>query len=134
MFINRGLFICTKEYSTSIKINMNICFVKWKTITHYILLSHLHNTAYLLLVLFSHWVVSNSFAMLWSVARLLCPGKNSGVGCHFLLQGIFPTQGSNQHLMHWQVDSLPLSLQGSPILHKHFYNNIKMYVKLYTYV
>ena len=24
-----------------------------------------------------------------------CPGKNPGVGCHFLLQGIFPTQGSN---------------------------------------
>ena len=32
-------------------------------------------------------------------ARLLCPwnflGKNTGVGCHFLLYGIFPTQGSN---------------------------------------
>ena len=25
-------------------------------------------------------------------------GKNTGVGCHFLLQGIFPTQGSNLHL------------------------------------
>ena len=34
--------------------------------------------------------------------RLLClwdsPGKNTGVGCHSLLQGIFPTQGSNQGL------------------------------------
>ena len=33
-------------------------------------------------------------------ARLLCPwdspGKNTGMGCHFLLQGIFPTQGLNQ--------------------------------------
>ena len=28
------------------------------------------------------------------------PGKNSGVGCHFLLQGIFPTQGLNQGLLH----------------------------------
>ena len=27
------------------------------------------------------------------------PGKNTGVGCHFLLQGIFPTQGSNSHLL-----------------------------------
>ena len=27
------------------------------------------------------------------------PGKNTGVGCHFLLQGIFLTQGSNQNLM-----------------------------------
>ena len=33
---------------------------------------------------------------------------NTGVGCHFLLQGIFPTQGLNPHLLHWQVDSLPL--------------------------
>ena len=27
------------------------------------------------------------------------PGKNTGVGCHFLLQGIFPTQGLNMHLL-----------------------------------
>ena len=33
-------------------------------------------------------------------ARLLCPGKNTGVGCHFLLQGIFPIQGLNSHLLH----------------------------------
>ena len=49
--------------------------------------------------------------------RLLCPwdfpGKNTGVGCHFLLQGIFPAQGWNPHLMYWQADSLPLSHQGS---------------------
>ena len=28
------------------------------------------------------------------------PGKNTGVGSHFLLQGIFLTQGSNPHLLH----------------------------------
>ena len=28
------------------------------------------------------------------------PGKNTRVGCHFLLQGIFLTQGSNPHLLH----------------------------------
>ena len=46
--------------------------------------------------------------------RLLCPpnfpGKNTGVGGHFLLQGIFSTQGSNScllHVLHWQVGSLP---------------------------
>ena len=27
-------------------------------------------------------------------------GENTGVGCHFLLQGIFPTQGSNPGLLH----------------------------------
>ena len=35
------------------------------------------------------------------------PGKNTGVGCHFLLQRIFLTQELNLHLLHWQVDSLP---------------------------
>ena len=49
---------------------------------------------------------------------LLCPwnfsGKNTGVGCHFLLQGIFLTHGLNLRLLHWQADSLPLSHQGSP--------------------
>ena len=37
-------------------------------------------------------------------SRVLCPwdfpGKNTGMGCHFLLQGIFPTQGSNPYLLH----------------------------------
>ena len=42
------------------------------------------------------------------------PGRNTGVGFHSLLQGIFPTQGSNLGLLHWQVDSLLLSHQGSP--------------------
>ena len=57
---------------------------------------------------------------LWP-ARLLCPwdssGKNTGVGCRFLLQGIFQTQGSNMCLLcllYWQADSLPLSDLGSP--------------------
>ena len=36
------------------------------------------------------------------------------MSCHALLQGIFPTQALNPHLLHWQVDSLPLSYQGSP--------------------
>ena len=30
----------------------------------------------------------------------ISPGKNTGAGCHFLLQGIFPTQGSNPGLLH----------------------------------
>ena len=44
------------------------------------------------------------------------PGKNTGVGCHFLLQGIFPNQGWNSCLLHRQTDSLPLSLRGSPLV------------------
>ena len=37
--------------------------------------------------------------------------------CHFLFQGIFPTQGSNPnllHLLHWQADSLPVAPPGKP--------------------
>ena len=47
------------------------------------------------------------------------PSKNPGVGCHFLLQGIFPTQGSNPKLLfllHWQVGSLSLAPSGNPTL------------------
>ena len=70
--------------------------------------------------LFSCIVMSNSFAAPWTVAHQapLCPwdfpGKNIGVCFHFLLHGIFPTQGWNLCLLHWQVDSLPLSHLGSP--------------------
>ena len=42
--------------------------------------------------------------------------KNIGASCHFLLQGIFPTQESNLHLLcllHWQANSLPFSHLGS---------------------
>ena len=50
--------------------------------------------------------------------RLLCPwdspGKNTGVGCHSLLQGIFPTQGSNPGLLRCRQTLYCLSHQGSP--------------------
>ena len=70
----------------------------------------------------SHSVMSS---LLWpsglKTARLLCPwnfpDKNTGVGCHFLFQGIFPTQGSNSRLLcplHWQADSLLLALPVKP--------------------
>ena len=59
------------------------------------------------------------FVTPWTVfARLLClwnfPGKNTGVGCHFLLQRIFLTQGLSPNLLRllqWQADSLPLHHQ-----------------------
>ena len=42
------------------------------------------------------------------------PGKNTGVGCHVLLQGIFPTQGLNPSLPHCMQILYCLSYQGSP--------------------
>ena len=48
--------------------------------------------------------------------RLLCPwdfpGKDTGVGGHFLLQGIFPTQGSNPGLLHYRQILYQLSYKG----------------------
>ena len=41
------------------------------------------------------------------------PGKNTGVGCHALLQGIFQTQGSNLDLPHYRQILCCLSNQGS---------------------
>ena len=45
------------------------------------------------------------------------PGKNSGVGCHALLQWIFPTQGLNPGLLHCKQILYCLSYQGSPWIH-----------------
>ena len=42
------------------------------------------------------------------------PGQNTGVGCHFLLQGIFPTQGSNLGLPHCRWILYQLSHKGIP--------------------
>ena len=71
----------------------------------------------------NHFSCVRLFATLWTIAsRLLClwdsPGKNIGVGCHALLQGIFPTQRSNAGLLcllHWQVGSLPPAPPGKPL-------------------
>ena len=54
------------------------------------------------------------------------PGKNTGVGCHFLLQGIFPTQGSYVYLcilclLHWQMGFLRPVPPGNPHMMSTFY-------------
>ena len=59
-------------------------------------------------------VYAQSCLSLWGHMDCSPPGsgKNTGVGCHFLLQRIFPTQGLKLQLLHilqWQKDSLPLA-------------------------
>ena len=47
------------------------------------------------------------------------PGKNTGVGCHFLLQGILPTQGLNPYsppAPPLQADALPTKPPGKPLV------------------
>ena len=62
-------------------------------------------------------VMSNSSEPTRFLCPLDSPGKNTGVGCHAFLQGIFSTQGLNLHflcLLHWQTGSLPLAPPGKP--------------------
>ena len=85
------------------------------------------------------------FVTPWTVARQAplpwdFQGKNTGVGCHFLLQGIFTIQGLNPHLLHWQVVYLPLSHQGIPpcmlSIAFFFFLHVSHYIKIfkiYTY-
>ena len=68
------------------------------------------------------WCVNLIPLKLWphelQPARLLCPWdfsvKSTGVGCHFLLQGIIRTQGSNPGLLHWRVNSFLSEPPGKP--------------------
>ena len=66
----------------------------------------------------SHYTHAQLLATQWTIARLLCswdsPGKNTGMGCHALLQGIFPTLGSNPGLPNRRQILYQLSHQGSP--------------------
>ena len=69
-------------------------------------------------------------------ARLLCSwnflDKNTGVGCYFLLQGIFPTQELNPYLLRWHVGSLPLSHLRSLVFEKNKYislTNVTLFLK-----
>ena len=64
----------------------------------------------------------------WTVARQVplpwdSPGKNTGVGCHFLLQGIFLIQESNQGLLHYRQILYQMSYEGSSILQSSKFNN-----------
>ena len=49
-----------------------------------------------------HGLWPTRFFCLWKFS-----GKNTRVGCHFLLHGTFPIKESKLHLLHWQVNSLP---------------------------
>ena len=73
------------------------------------------------------------FVTLWTAlsARFFCPwgcpGRNTGVGCHALLQGIFPTQGSNACFfcfLHWEGGPLPLSTTWLTPVYKDHYKEI----------
>ena len=51
------------------------------------------------------------------------PGQNTGVGSYSLLQGIFPTQGSNQGLLHYRCIPYQLNHQGSQNSMRRFFTS-----------
>ena len=65
--------------------------------------------------------------------------KRSGMGCHFLLQGIFPIQGLELfllYLLHWQAGSLPLVPPGKPSFNLNYFvitNRATLRVRVQTY-
>ena len=69
----------------------------------------------------NHFSCVRLFVTPWTVACqaplfMESPGKNTGMGCHVLLQGTFPTQGLNPSLLHCRQILYFLSHQGSPQL------------------
>ena len=64
-------------------------------------------------------------------------GQNTGVGSHSLLQGIFPTQGSNPALSHCREILYQLSCQGGQNCSKQYYLNLgyfhlQLYLVIYV--
>ena len=103
-------------------------FLVWNYRFSYCLLSCTHfpnkhwtfSLCFLACAVYSHSVMSHFFATVVCQAPLSMEFSRQeyGCSCHFQLQGIIPTQGSNPlllHLLHWQVDSLPLHPLGSPL-------------------
>ena len=89
------------------------------------------NMILVILVLISSFV---PMVAVYSLAAKLCPtlcdpmdclcplnspGKNTGMGCYFLLQGIFLTQDSNLGLLHYRQILYQLSYEGNPELNTH---------------
>ena len=131
IFIAAALFIITKKWKQSKRPPMDEGVNKmWalQTMEYYSAIKAWRSdTLYNMDESWKHCVLSRlSCDSLWlhalQPARLLCPrdspGKNTGMSCHALLQGIFPTQGSNPSLsclLHWQAGSLPRAQPGEPL-------------------
>ena len=64
----------------------------------------------------SHSVVSDSLGHDMLLCPWNSPGKNTGVGCHYLFQEIFPTRGLNPCLLHCRQILYHLSHQASVVI------------------
>ena len=89
-------------------------------IIYYIILYYIIIYIYILyMILYIMVYYSNLYYII--VYILYSPGKNTGVGSHSLLQGIFPTQGLNPRLLHLRQILYSLSHQESPFIYYIYY-------------
>ena len=77
----------------------------------------------------TQWTVAHQAPLSMGLRTHKNPDKNTGMGCHVLLQGIFLPQVWNLsllHLLHWQEGSLPLVSPGKPRGNVSYLNIIKV--------
>ena len=100
----------TERHSTRKTVALHIC--SWETHGRKRCIAEVYSVAQLCLTLCNPMDCMQP-------ARLLCswnfPGKNAGMGCHFLLQGYSWPRDWTKAFIHWQADFLLLSHLGSPI-------------------
>ena len=116
---NHLIFCCPLLLPPSIFSSIRVCSNESVLCTH---ISEIHMWTVLVLSHFSCvWLFVILLAVACQAPLSLCPwdspGKNTGAGCHFFLQGIFLTQRLNPRLLcllHWQAGSLPLMPPGKP--------------------
>ena len=103
-----------KHREASVNLVQASCMIVIKALCCHLAAFLLFLTCYVTSVISDSWTVA-----LQTLLSMGSPGKNTGVGCHSLLQGIFPTQGLNPHLLcllHCQADSLSLVPPGKSLL------------------
>ena len=118
LLFKKGSFVILSDWCHLLTAFQPLCLKLGGSWKHFV-------TSYLHVRVLSHSVMSDS-ATPWTVAHQGSPSmdfldKNTGVGCHFLLQGIFLTQGLKLYLLcllHCWCILYPLSHWVSPYLHK----------------
>ena len=99
-----------KEVTPAIGDNMDETwghYVAWNS--HMLFFGHFSQVRFFVTPWTTSWLLYNRLLCSWN-----SPGKNTGVGCHFLLQGIFPTQGFNPGLPHCRWILYQLTHKGIP--------------------
>ena len=85
-------------------VTLRLCELKWNSCV-----KHICACSVMFVSLWRHGFWSGGFLCPWDY-----PSKNTEVGCHILLRGVFLIQGSNLCLLHWQAYSVSLKPPGKP--------------------